>query len=301
MNIDSHNIFSNYDLNKINGSICLSDNPKTGLFLKENTHLINLYYLSTNMNNWVIDFIFDQDIIHLINFKEFNCYNNDKIVEYLLNNPKYLISSFFKNSNNIAVNFCINFINNTYEDKYIKTYDYIDKLFFFKEQFNANTNDKVVEYLLNNPDKINYNSFVGNNNDKVVDYILKNIDNIDNYGKSILSSNTNNRIIDYLINNPKLINVDSFCYNSNDKAVKYIINNNYHKKNEFINSIVQNKNNKMFDYILNECGYDCLYISIMLNNNPRLIDFYQNVDKINERIRNYMKNILNLTPLFNLN
>lgn len=34
-NLDSHQVFPNYDINKLTNAICLSNNPKTGLFLKE--------------------------------------------------------------------------------------------------------------------------------------------------------------------------------------------------------------------------------------------------------------------------
>ena len=57
MNIDSHQVFPELDINKIDDTICKSDNPKTGLFLLENKHLINKYYLNTNKNEWAIKFI----------------------------------------------------------------------------------------------------------------------------------------------------------------------------------------------------------------------------------------------------
>ncbi len=70
INIDSHQVFPDLDTNKIDDTICKSDNPKTGLFLLENKHLINKFYLSSNTNNWVVNF--------------------------LINNPEYKYSNIYK-------------------------------------------------------------------------------------------------------------------------------------------------------------------------------------------------------------
>ena len=43
---DTYNIFSNLELDKLDNNICNSNNPKTGLFLDENPHLINSHLLS---------------------------------------------------------------------------------------------------------------------------------------------------------------------------------------------------------------------------------------------------------------
>ncbi len=158
VNLDTHQVFTNYDINKINNAICLSNNPKTGLFLKENIHLINNYFLSINTSEWVIDFILDNDIVNIIDFNFFSDLNNNKIVNYLIQNPEKISWRYFS----------------------------------------RNTNDKAVEYLIKNFNKINWKEFSKNNNDKAVDYLLENIDNIN---LRDLFRNNNDKIVDYIIKN----------------------------------------------------------------------------------------------------
>ncbi len=55
--IDSHQVFPELETNKIDDTICKSDNPKTGLFLLENKHLIDKEYLSQNTNDWAVNFL----------------------------------------------------------------------------------------------------------------------------------------------------------------------------------------------------------------------------------------------------
>ncbi len=94
--IDSHQVFPELETNKIDVSICESDNPRTGLFLEENKHLINKDILNNNTNDWA--------------------------VEYLINNSEYIDTYFFsENENNLAVNFIIN--NPQYIEKTIFAYN----------------------------------------------------------------------------------------------------------------------------------------------------------------------------------
>ncbi len=60
--IDSHQIFPNLKTNEITSKICFSDNPQTGLFLKENPHLINIGYLNFNKNKWVSNFLLENNL-----------------------------------------------------------------------------------------------------------------------------------------------------------------------------------------------------------------------------------------------
>ncbi len=62
---------------------------------------------------------------------------------------------------------------------------------------NNNTADGAIEYLINNPDKINWEKFSENKNDKAVEYLIKNPDKIDWY---YFLQNENTKIDDYIFN-----------------------------------------------------------------------------------------------------
>ncbi len=249
INIDSHQIFPEYDLNKIDSDICYSDNPKTGLFLKENPHLIESNKLRMNKNNWIIDFIFDNQIINYINFGFFSCYNNDKIVDYLLQNLDKINWGYFTfNINNKAVEYLLKNPNKIYWGN-----------------FSQNTNNKAVEYLLKNPDRINWFYFSENNNDKIVDYLLENPNKI-----SIkIASNNNTKAVEYSLETLKKINFR----NKNDKLVDYILEN--YSINSLINDIdfLANPNDRVVDIILNNLN-NINYKDLYANTNTRIEKYY---------------------------
>ncbi len=242
MLIDSHQVFSDYKLEYIDCVICLSDNPKTGLFLKENLHLIDSLYLSRNNSKWVVDFILDPLIINYIEIEKFYSYNNDKIVNYLINNysDKLSNSAFCSNNNDIAVDYILNNILINYES-------------------NNNIDDNDNNNRIINDANFDWYSFSYNNNDKAVDFLLQNPDKIYWFSFSI---NNNNKAVDFLINNPNENVWSNDLYNTNDKFVDYILEN-YNKLNwyhMFSATLLQNENT---------------YI------NPKIIDFFfRNRDKI---------------------
>ncbi len=93
INIDSHQVFPDLDINKITSNVCLSDNPKTELFLNENKHLIDEFYLNTNENDWAVNFLINNT--EYID-KEYFCYNKNNIaVKFIINNTKYIKKRFF--------------------------------------------------------------------------------------------------------------------------------------------------------------------------------------------------------------
>ncbi len=160
INIDSHQIFPNYDINKINKTICFSDNPKTGLFLKENPHLISVIILNSNNNDWAIDFLINNS--DKIDYNIFSKNNNDNAVKYLLKNKdKINWNVFSENSNDNAVIFLLNNNNNNK-----------DKINW--SSFSSNKNDIAVNYLLNNKHKIDLYYFSRNKNIKLKNSIFSN-------------------------------------------------------------------------------------------------------------------------------
>ncbi len=208
INIDSHQIFSEYELNKIDINICLSDNSNTGLFLKENPHLIRDDLLNKNKNDWAIDFLIENNL----NICPSNLH--DKAVDYyIVKNSNKIHFTFSENENDKAVDYLI-----SNEDK------------IFPVSFATNKNDKAVEYILKNADKYLTSSiircyFYRNPNIKVINYILD--QNIELSEKiKILKYNENDKAVEFIIKNIELCTIDDiydFIINENEKAVEYII------------------------------------------------------------------------------
>ncbi len=133
INIDSNQVFPKLNISYIDRSICKSNNPKTGLFLGENPHLINADYLNENENDWAVNFLINNP--HYINETYISLNKNDIAVKFLINNPQYIDKEFFsENESNLAVNFLIN---NT---------EYIDKF-----SFAYNKNELAINFIRHNP------------------------------------------------------------------------------------------------------------------------------------------------------
>ena len=93
--IDSHQVFPDLDLTKLDNTICKSDNPNTGLFLNENKHLINNNYLSLNSNDWAVQFLIDNP--NYMNIIYFSCNTNDKAIKFIEDNPDLLKRKYINN------------------------------------------------------------------------------------------------------------------------------------------------------------------------------------------------------------
>lgn len=107
--------------------------------------------LSACNDDAIINFIFDNNIT--IYLPELCLNSNDRAVEYLFN---YLLNLFKKNYNPLV-------ISHIPENKAYVSRDLFSLL-------SQNENDKIVDYLINNPNKININSFLLNNNPKAIQY-----------------------------------------------------------------------------------------------------------------------------------
>ncbi len=212
-NIDSYQVFPDLAISKIDYSICESDNPKTGLFLSENPHLISYFSLSENKNDWAVIFLLDN--IEKININDFDNYHifsnmssnyNSIMIDFLINNPQYINKKNFSyNENDLAVKFLIN------------NQQYIDK-----ENFSCNENDLAVNFIINNPQYISKMMFSRNENNLAVNYVIKNPD----YISCNFSLNENDLAVKFLINNPEYMYYDIFKeYNGNCIAIEYVYNN----------------------------------------------------------------------------
>ncbi len=86
---------------------------------------------------------------------------------FIEENPHLINNNFLsKNISDWSVDYLINILNTN-------NLDTMEKYFFSK-----NTNNKAVEYLIKNPDKINWYGFSENINEKAVEYLINNLDKI---------------------------------------------------------------------------------------------------------------------------
>jgi hypothetical protein len=212
-------------------------------------------HILQSKNNAIINAALDYyiDISTLARWDLAGCLN-DRVVDYLLDNPKYIVNSWMYNTNPKAAKYCI-------EHNMIKP----DILSLVED-------DYIVEYLIKNPHLIIHECFSRNPNDKAVNYILNASLILMN-----LSRNTNDRVVDYLIANPLYINWERFSCNTNEKAIDYLLQNpdKIYEQNFF-----QIKNKKVVDYMMPHLHR--IDFSILLSHSDdRIVDYLlDNVDKI---------------------
>jgi hypothetical protein len=126
--------------------------------------------------------------------------NNDAIADYLLKNDVSYSKYIVINPNNKIVDLGFN----------------VD---LCPIGYSLNTNDKIVEYLISNPDKIVWETFSINSNDKAVNYCLENKDKVFWH---LFSLNSNDKAVDScLLDNINKINIEYFKQNPNPKAKEY--------------------------------------------------------------------------------
>jgi hypothetical protein len=134
------------------------------------------------------------------------------------------------------------------------------------EDFSDNTNDYAVEYCVQNPDKINFPSFNRNTNDKAVAYLMEN-------GEKTcfeLLENCNDTVVDYLLKAD--IEPDAWkpfaSRNTNTHIVKYITDD---PELVDVDSLTTNSNDLAVDFIFSNLGKRRIYINLLnLNKNIRV-------------------------------
>jgi hypothetical protein len=182
---------------KINKNKISYDTDKIAKFIKIKNILENGINIHNNYNFQIIinDLNINEEYKNIL----FSI-NNNSIADYLLENDvgynKYIVI----NPNNKIVDLGFN----------------ID---LCPIGYSLNTNDKIVEYLISNPDKIVWETFSINPNDKAVDYCLENKDKV---FWDLFSLNSNNKAVDScILENIDKINIEYFKQNSNPKAKEY--------------------------------------------------------------------------------
>lgn len=161
--------------------------------------------------------------------------------------------------------------------------------------------DMIVEYLIENPSRIDWTKFTKNTNPKAVEFCIKNKHISTGKCNSFLSQCTdsavmcqlhnwrsidytkfsmipNDMAVDHLLANPSLIDFVSLARNTNDRAVDYLLNN---PKN--INWFVfcYNSNPKAVRYVLDNANGNSLYYASS-NPNDIMVDYLiSHTDQIN--------------------
>ncbi len=289
--IDPNQILKKHiNIKYIDKTICKNPNPKTRLLLEKNKSLIRKDYLLNS--DWGIDFLFDNNLIEQIPISILASINNNKIINYLLSNPKLSIdhTEILKNENKIICDIIICILDNKN----------------IKEEYNKY--DKAIEQI-KKIIKEYYDVLFENKNINIVNYLFKKhfIDKNDtelyyNDSKEELFINDTEEIVNYIIEN-KITNIN-IIHNKNEKIIKYIIDNNYFNINDgilfkyFTNSNCTNINlvNNYLFYFFEEYKYDYyyynrklykLYFSGCLENNEKLEKFV--IENINYNLLDIYK------------
>jgi hypothetical protein len=125
--------------------------------------------------------------------------------------------------------------------------------FYFDNPFDcANHNDCVVDYLLQNPDKINWEEFSSNTNPKAVKFLIKK-QNKHNINWGAFSSNPHPKAVEHLLRkeNKEKIQWHKFSSNSNPRAVQYLLRDE-NRKNIVWSYFCENENSEAVSFLLEE-------------------------------------------------
>ena len=195
-----------------------------------------LYY---NNNDAIADYILSTDYnVNRYHQIEMSSNTNSKIVTKVLEDNKSISwNRMLANTNKIAVDYILSLI----------------WLPAMHKSLSFNEDDRIAQYLVNNPDVIDYSKLSQNTNDIAITHLLKNADKIDFDG---LSRNPNTLAVLYLLENTHLIVWKHFNINSNPEAVNYLINNPEHIK---IYYFKYNTNENAIKHLLKTRTFDELY------------------------------------------
>jgi hypothetical protein len=141
-----------------------NNNQKAVEFLITNPDNIRWAKFSSNNNQTAVNYL----LVHPehINYNAFNANNNQDAVNHLMKNQdKIVMSMLVKNTNDKAVDYILTKINGLTET---------ERNLFFVNNFNIflNSNDRIVECLIENSKHILWCYFIRNTSYKAIDYIV---------------------------------------------------------------------------------------------------------------------------------
>jgi hypothetical protein len=179
---------------EILGTIALNTNDRIVNYLIAENYSTLIF---ENSNDLVVDYIFTQIAAGIVPPPEIISRNkNDRIVRYLLDNPKYIDKhSFGWNSNDLAVDHILS-----------NVHDYEI------HRINQNINPKISKFLIEHPEHINISKFLQRKDDLAVDYILNNM--APNRLNKYICLNSNDRIIEYIMQHPEIIDIPFISENN---------------------------------------------------------------------------------------
>jgi hypothetical protein len=157
-----------------------NNNQKAVEFLIANPDKIRWAKFSSNNNQTAVNYLLAHQ--ESINYNAFNANNNQDAVNHLMENQdKIVMSILVKNTNDTAVDYILARINELNET---------EKQTFFRNNFNIflNSNDRIVDCLLENSKNILWGYFIRNTSSKAINYIVL-PENRENINWNIFSTN----------------------------------------------------------------------------------------------------------------
>ncbi len=306
---DPNNYLKNIDITKITDNICYSNDENVGLFLKDNTHLINYYKLAKNGSDWALFFCLEYIYNNNNNYHNYDNYDNYNDRNKLCSILSSLINTYDKKI------FTDDFCELIYKNKLLKNID-IDKkekLYnYVLNKIKEETNKELIKYniyylleycnledlkllknifpnLLPNRDKKKEQDQEQKKEQEKQEQEKEEMQNENNY--YYLFKNNNTEIVKYILSDIKFENVydiEQFCMNTNDIAVNYIIenyleSNNTNSDDLFLIKIrfYGNSNDIAVNYLLdkfknNDKRYDKYNHSLYNNPNDKMQDYLEN-------------------------
>jgi hypothetical protein len=270
--IDLEYVFSRGDYNTLS-------------LLCDNLNIIKWDKLSFNMNNKVIDFLFEHE--DKVDWNNFSCRINKYKIPFFKNNldkvnwdALFHIHLILDYESNLFIREHIdkirdwNYLTFT-QDEYICTIliENIDKLNDWGiGNLCSMPYEVVVNYFINNQNKINWENFSLNNNKNAVELLSKNIEKINWENFSL---NTNNKAIEILKEHLDKLNIINFLMNPNQLVI------------DFLNEIIDEEE-YFYGYINLDILKDNIHI-LKSNKNPNIIDvIYKICNKYNLDFSNHI-------------
>ena len=142
---------------------------------------------------------------------------------------------------------------------------YIDITTISNQLLSLCSHDKVVEYLIANPERIDWEKFTLNENIRAIKYCISK----NRINQFTLSNCADDEIVDYLIANPQHIDYIGFSQNPNDKAVDYMWNH----PQRYLFSLSKNKNDRVVDWIFEDHDRRAAYPEFYKNKNIKVAEY----------------------------